>query len=177
MGLEISIELRREGRDPIQIGYVCGRDEATLYVANLCDNEVKEGDEEAIPTILLPIVHPHAETEANARKTAHEILDELSGYAAADELEVQKAELELKSLLETRKNCVTFEAYHGFADAIDGTRDWLRNNKYSRAASLRDDLARAIAKADSIAMAESTLREAGWGSLQEPIDLAIIASY
>ena len=135
MGREIYCEIRKKGYDPespnplwcsvnMNEDFVCGRDDATNFIAMLASDDEK--DDWAIPIGRDP-------------KQRLYILKELRAYAKKDEREVDKAKREKRDLLAARRCATKFEDFASFSAAIEETEQWLEENEsWSRAQALID---------------------------------------
>ena len=145
MGREIIVQIRDRSRNfqVMDEDYVCGRDDATTYIANLVYAKretlpnVNEDDLEGIElnnrySLIFDI---------NDKEQFHElsnICNNLKEYADKDNAEINKAKETLADLKIARRNCSIYEEFEKFSDAIDTTEEWLENEDYSRAGSLLD---------------------------------------
>ena len=102
--------------------WVCGRDNATTYIASLVDR-----DEEVEDGCCVDI------TRENAFESARESLME---YYDQDKREIDKAKRELNDLLTARRNARDYKEFCSFGQAIEDTEDWLASEDFSRAGSL-----------------------------------------
>lgn len=137
MGREIIFEVRDtgkpvfpEGNEPLS---VCGRDNATTYMAQLIlDSDTN--DEE----ILYLTCNEYAFYE--------EIKDRLREYLKEDQHEIQKAKDALEDLREARRHTATLKDFEDFSNAMDGTEDWIKENNWSRAGDMIEYLDKCYSK-------------------------------
>ncbi len=107
--------------------YVCGRDDATNFMANYISNHEYEEDS--------------WEILIEAYSSAYNyILEELQEYYEKDKYEIDKAKETLSDLREARKHCAVYNEFVKFSEAMDDTHDWIQHNDWSRAGLLRDYL-------------------------------------
>lgn len=130
MGREIIFEVHDNKQcvwpDPNNIEdalYVCGRDDATSYVASLCQNNEE--------TLYL---------SCNDYQTYLKIKENLQEYYDKDMFEIQKANITMEDLREARRNCNVYDEFVKFSQAMDDTQDWIDNNNWSRAKNMLDCL-------------------------------------
>ena len=129
MGREIIIQAkstnkRTKKEEIIFDDFVCGRDDATDFLANYIFNRADDKEE---PQVIFNI--DNKEDVASLK----DIRKELQHYAEEDNAEIQKA-IDCKSdLRAARRNCSTYEDFCKFSDAIDDTDNWLKSESFSRA--------------------------------------------
>lgn len=110
---------------PLEL-WVCGRDDATGYVASLAYNVSDEVDEDDdYYQCLVPY---------DGSKDG--IYAEIQDYAKADRAEIDKAKEALADLKIARRNARNFEEWNSFSEPIETTEEWIKDNDYSRAESL-----------------------------------------
>ena len=126
MGREIYCEIRKKGGgDTVWNSandadlFVCGRDDATGYIASIADGEDNEIWVSSTDDML-------------------KIIDNLTGYRESDFNEVRKAKETLSDLKCARRNTTNVKDFSGFSEMIEETEDWIKWNSYSRAAALVD---------------------------------------
>lgn len=140
MGREIIFEVHDNKQcvwpDPNNINdalYVCGRDDATTYMAQLIlDSDTK--DEE----ILYLTCNEYAFYE--------EIKNRLREYLKKDQHEIQKAKDTLEDLREARRHTATLKDFEEFSDAMDGTEEWIKENDWSSAGDMIEYLDKCYSK-------------------------------
>ena len=139
MGREISISLRKDNK-VVYEDYVCGRDNATGYIANLIDMKVSMSNEnkndlsdEEIEK-LYSLVYSSKLNDSD--KITKEILEPLQKYKDEDYKEINKAKNELSALDEARRNCGIYEEFMKFTEAMVQVQNWLDEEDYSRAGIL-----------------------------------------
>lgn len=130
MGREIIFEVHANKEciwpDPNNIDealYVCGRDDATEYMARICcDADEDDG-------ILY--------LSCNDYKKYLKIKEELQEYLDKDNKEIQKAKDTLEDLREARRHTTTLNDFQDFSEAMDNTQHWLdEEGGWSRAGSM-----------------------------------------
>lgn len=148
MGREIIVQARafNKKKSTYEIvfeQYVCGRDDATEYVANLCCNawrNVEEPEEydshDSSPdwTSYSSLVFD-IDVDADRSKLS-DIITNLDEYGLKDKKEIQKAKDELNDLLIARRNARNLDEFVSFGDEIERVRDWIDNEDFSRAGNL-----------------------------------------
>ena len=139
MSLEISV--RAESGDKVLYeDFLCGRDNATLFLAHMVEAAHEDDDEpdwEAVDDEVLDSCSLiYNVDDAEDMRKLEWVLSELRGYAEADMREVRKAEEELEDLRAARRNARTIENFCGFSDDLERTRDWLEHESFSRASAL-----------------------------------------
>ncbi len=145
MGREIIVQIRDRSRNfqVMDEDYVCGRNDATNYIANLVyakRENLPEADEDNLEGIDLSDRYSLI-FDLSDREQFHELSDicnRLKEYADKDYAEIDKAKETLADLKIARRNCRIYEEFEKFSDAIDTTQEWLENEDYSRAGSLLD---------------------------------------
>ena len=147
MGREIIVEARvvdNKTKSPRTIweDYVCGRDDATGYIAMVINNKVQNGSE--------PEPDDNASEEewseyysvsfdfysASDMIALNDVIDNLQGYADTDNNEIQKAKDELDDLRAARRNATNIEDFCSFGEEIERVRNWIETEDYSRAEML-----------------------------------------
>ena len=130
MGREIIFEVQVDGKtywpdpnnmeDPL---FVCGRDDATTYLAQGIINA--SDDEEPVLFLTCDDYDRYLYIKHN-----------LQEYYDKDLKEIQKAKDALEDLREARRHCGVYDEFVKFSQAMDDTQDWIEENDYSRAGSL-----------------------------------------
>lgn len=143
MGREIIFEVRKNDKvfwpdDSEETLFVCGRDIATSYIAQLIYNQIDE------------------KLDANKNLTTDDLQDDdyvlfltcndypkylgikrdLQEYYDRDMKEIQKAKDTLEDLREARRHTATLKDFEDFSNSMDETESWIENNDYSRAGDL-----------------------------------------
>lgn len=127
MGREIYCQIRSPGKtweEPIWDSaaaisqFVCGRDDATGYIASL-------GGEEG-------------EIDISKRSERDNIRGILNDYAERDKSEIEKAKNLLRDLRYARRNARNYGEFDSFSDAIEATEEWIESEGWSRAQALLD---------------------------------------
>lgn len=125
MGREIYVEIRNTRTNEKQdIGYVCGRTDATNRVATLVDY-----DEKVLKT----------DTEVQ------EVIENLSEFKESDNSEFARVIELTEDLRAARRNCTTFEEFRKFTEELDSAREWMSDFE-SDAGNIIDDLLQAKVK-------------------------------
>ena len=138
MGREMIFEVRKNNQpiwpDPNNIDaalYVCGRDDATTFLASYVNNCVDDdSDDDETPTLLL---------RARDEKLTY-IKERLKEYKEKDYAEIQKAKDTLEDLRAARRNSATMKDFADFSDAMAETEQWLAAEDWSRAGSMLEYL-------------------------------------
>ena len=94
--------------------FVCGRDDATTYLASLADPE----------SCLIDITD---------EKTFKSIKTQLEKYRDKDDRELNRADRELEDLSIARRNARNYEEFCSFAKGFEAVERWIEENQYSRA--------------------------------------------
>lgn len=145
MGREIIFEVRDKGKavwpDPNNIDealYVCGRDDATEYMARLVQNKINDIlDSNSEMTVdNLPDEAYSVLLSANDYNRYLKIKENLKEYYDKDMFEINKAKETLSDLREARRHCTTYDEFVKFSEAMDDTHDWIEDNDWSRAGHL-----------------------------------------
>ena len=146
MGRELIVQVRDRQTKAVQYeDYVCGRDDATNYIAQLVYNRrdtLPEIDEDTLEGTELSDRYSlifNVDNEDDSKELAN-IRCNLKEYADRDNAEIQKAKDALEDLKVARRNCNIYEEFEKFSDAIDRTQEWLETEDYSRAGSLLEYL-------------------------------------
>ena len=146
MGRELIVQVRDRQTKKVQYeDYICGRDDATNYIAQLVYNRratLPEINEDSLGGTALSDRYSlifNINNGAEMKELAN-ICSNLKEYADRDNAEIQKAKDTLEDLRAARRNCGIYEEFEKFSDAIDTTQQWLENEDYSRAGSLLDYL-------------------------------------
>lgn len=146
MGRELIVQVRDKETKKVQYeDYICGRDDATNYMAQLVYNRrdtLPEIDEDNLEGTDLSDRYSlifNVDNE-NEMKELAGICSNLKEYADRDNAEIQKAKDSLEDLRAARRNCALYEEFVKFSNAIDSVYEWLETEDYSRAGSLLDYL-------------------------------------
>ena len=118
--------------------FVCGRDDATTYIAQLvCDqiNEKLKADKNLTTDDLQDSDYAILLT-CNDYNKYLEIKRNLKEYYYKDMKEIQKAKDTLEDLKEARRHTTTIKDFEDFTASMEETEDWIERNDYSRAGSL-----------------------------------------
>lgn len=138
MSREIIIQARLN-KEVIYEDYVCGRDSTTNYMANLvikyCQGHNTDDCELALNWGWGSTDYEH--------QTLAQIKERLSEYELQDKKEIDKTKSYAQDLRLARRNAQTVEAFDQFTKRIDDTEQWIEDNDFSRAASLKDMLTKA----------------------------------
>lgn len=139
MGREIIVSLRKD-KKVVYEDYVCGRDGATNYIAQLVYNKVNEfkGDidtlsDEETDKLYSLIYKLNLENE---NLISSQIIEPLQEYKDEDYKEINKAKNELSALDEARRHCGVYDEFVKFTNAMEQVQEWLDSEDYSRAGSL-----------------------------------------
>ena len=129
MGREIIFEVHDNNKciwpNPNNIDdalFVCGRDDATEYMARVCYNA---DEDEGI--LYLGV---------NDYDRYLSIKKELQEYYDRDMAEVQKAKDTLEDLREARRHTTTLKNFKDFSEVMEETQKWIDDNDWSRAGSM-----------------------------------------
>ena len=145
MGREIIFEVQVDGKsywpDPNDINaalYVCGRDSATTYIAQLVYNQIDEklDANKNLTTDDLQGSDYAILLTCNDYDKYLQIKNDLQEYYDKDMKEIQKAKDTLEDLREARRHTTTVKDFEEFSNAMEGTESWIEDNDYSRAGSL-----------------------------------------
>lgn len=131
MGREIIIEAKK-GRKELYSDYVCGRDSATSYIANLVYNSPNKKVRETGTLTFYP-----------GDKKLNDIQFKIQEYADKDNFEIEKAKATIDDLKIARRNSRTAKDFTDFSEMIDNTYEWLEQEDFSRAQSILDMLTKA----------------------------------
>ena len=131
MGREIIIEAKK-GRKELYSDYVCGRDSATSYIANLVYNSPNKKVRETGTLTFYP-----------GDKKLNDIQFKIQEYANKDNFEIEKAKATIDDLKIARRNSHTVKDFTEFSELIDNTYEWLEEEGSSTAQSILDMLAKA----------------------------------
>jgi len=143
MGREIIVSLKRDNRVAYE-DFVCGRDNATNYIAQLVYNKVNEfkGDKDTLSdeeiTKLYSLIYKL--DLKNSDLISSQIINPLQEYKDEDYKEINKAKNELSALDEARRHCYVYDEYMKFTNAMEQVQEWLDEEDYSRAGSLLEIL-------------------------------------
>lgn len=169
MSREIIFEVRKDDTtvwpysDTLDSLYVCGRDDATAYLAQLILDDNTEDNED--DTLLL----------SYNDKRLDMIKEILTEYYHADLREISKARETLEALKEARKYS-SYEDFFKFTESIEETQQWLNNNNYSRAESLIECLDKCIKKVNQFINVEADFDDEIKEKCAEHYKIAIILS-
>ena len=145
MGREIIFEVRENNKpiwpDPNDIDaslFVCGRDDATTYIAQLIYNQIDEklATDKNLTTDDLEDSDYVILLTCNDYNKYLQIKNNLQEYYNKDMKEIQKAKDALEDLREARRHTTTLEEFKNFSNVMDETENWIENNDWSRAGSL-----------------------------------------
>lgn len=149
MGREIIFEVRENNKpiwpNPDSIDatlFVCGRDDATNYIAQLIYNQIDEkldANENLTRDDLQDSDYTILLTSNDYNKYL-KIKNNLQEYYDKDMKEIQKAKDTLEDLREARRHTATIKDFEDFSDVMDETESWIEDNDYSRAGSMIDYL-------------------------------------
>ena len=133
MGREIYTEIRdkdgkavwnsAEGLD----SWVCGRDDATGYIAGLVYAKVNGEEEDSDYSI-----------DITNKAGCEGITSSLKDLLERDMREIGKARTELNDLYSARRNARNYEEFASFGERITEVDSWIQENDYSSAGSLLD---------------------------------------
>lgn len=138
MGREIEIQLRDSKDKILYSDYLCGRDPATTFIANLVSARYygKEGSEASPEEDDCGMFVSYNLRNKEDLKKVEEIKAELRSYAESD----LKEKINLKSTLAdakaARRNCLTINAFIDFNDYIKAVQEDLDYWEISRAEQL-----------------------------------------
>ena len=127
MGREIFCQIREAGKSYNEAlwdsadmldQFVCGRDDATSYIA------IQGGKE--------------GEVDISAFADREKIRAQLKEYAARDKREIDKAKDTLRDLKAARRNARNYDEFSSFNDVVEGTEEWIEHESWSRAQMLID---------------------------------------
>lgn len=128
MGREIIIQARHNDK-VIYEDFVCGRDDATSYIATLVSDYCEKNK---LDTCEISY-------NANSSKDLdelHKVREILEDYAKKDKREIDKARTCLEDLSWARRNASTLNDFDEFSERYEQVEQWLEKNDYSRADSL-----------------------------------------
>lgn len=155
MGREIIFEVRDKEKciwpNPDKIDeslYVCGRDDATDYIAQLVHNKI-DGILESNKKITIDNLPEDSYTILLTCKDYDKYLQiqsELESYYKADQFEIDKAKEALTDLREARRHCCIYDEFIKFSEAMDDTYNWIKNNDSSRAGDMKKYLNKCYCK-------------------------------
>lgn len=128
MGREIIIQARYND-NVIYEDYVCGRDDATSYIANLVCNYCKEHNLDTNEITY----DCSSDTQTN---NLEGVKKQLQGYLDKDTLEINKARSCLEDLKCARRNTTTVKNFDEFTERCEEVEQWIEDNDWSRAGSL-----------------------------------------
>ena len=124
MGREIVIEAKK-GRKELYSDYVCGRDSATSYIADLVYNSPNK---KVCETGTLTFYY--------GDKKLRDIKSKIQEYADKDNFEIEKAKSTIEDLKIARRNSHTVKDFTEFSELIDNTYEWLEEEGSSIAQSI-----------------------------------------
>lgn len=143
MGREIIVQIRDRSRNfkVMDEDYVCGRDDATSYIAQLVYNmrdDLPDIDEDSLEgrelsdrySLIFDI------SDKEQYRELSNICNRLKEYSDKDYVEINRVKDLLEDLRIARRNCSVYEEFAKFSDAMDEAQNWLDNEDYSRAGSL-----------------------------------------
>lgn len=145
MGREIIFEVREDDKtiwpEPGHDLFVCGRDDATSYIAQLVINKVNDilDSNEAMTVDNLPDDAYTLFLTCNDYNKYLGIKKQLQEYYGKDLIEIQKAKDTLEDLREARRHA-THEDFFKFSDSMEATQEWIEDNNWSRARNMIDYL-------------------------------------
>lgn len=144
MGREIVFEVREDNvpiwPDPNDIDvamFVCGRDDATGYIAQLVRDQIDDildSDEEMtvdnLPddAYVLFLTCKDYEKYLDIKRQLHDFLDK-------DNKEVQKAKDTIEDLREARRHS-SYDDFFQFSESIEKVQAWIDDNSWSRAGTM-----------------------------------------
>lgn len=144
MGRELIVQLRKD-KEILFDDYVCGRDDATNYIAQLIYDKQKDrkepedSDEEAIQfyySLQFKLCTDY--------KLLSSLRETLADYAAKDNEEISKANETLCDLRIARRNTHTLKDFNDFTEAIQTAQMWIDEDSFSRAQILLDLIDKAV---------------------------------
>lgn len=133
MGREIYTEIRdKDGKAVWNSAeglnsWVCGRDDATGYIAGLVYAKVNGGEEDSDYSI-----------DITNKAGCEGITSSLKDLLERDMREIGKARTELNDLYSARRNARNYEEFASFGGRITEVDSWIQENDYSSAGSLLD---------------------------------------
>lgn len=128
MGREIIIEgyYDKQLLDLKDDMFVCGRDDATTFIANYVVNNHKREDDTFVD--LYPFKNSdYAEIQY--------IIQSLKEYADKDNREIEKAQRYISQILEAQKHA-NYKDFIEFEELLDEVETWIEKNKFSTAENL-----------------------------------------
>lgn len=149
MGREIIVSLRKNKKIEYSDS-VCGRDDATTYIAQLVYgkvNEFKGNVDELSADEIDELYSLVFKLSDRSNQLINKICNELKYYKDLDYKEINKAKNELEALDDARRHCSVYDEFVKFTNAMEQVQEWLDNEDYSRAGMLLD----MITKCDSLA--------------------------
>lgn len=139
MGRELIVQVRdKQTKNVKWENYVCGRDDATNYIAQLVYNrrdslpEIEEDNLEGTDLSDRYSLIFDIDNEADMRELVN-IRDNLKDYADRDKSEIQKAKDTLEDLRAARRNCALYDEFVKFSREMDRVYEWLSDEDFSRA--------------------------------------------
>lgn len=156
MGREILIKLKKVDKSGSRIDcedFVCGRDDATNYIAqqvynkreNLPDVDEDNLEGEALSDRYSLIYNLNDSKDWLALSDLCNVIAE---YAYRDSLEIRKAKDALEDLREARRHCSVYDEFMKFSEAMDNTQQWIDDEGFSRAAKINSVISTYREKAD-----------------------------
>ena len=168
MGREIIVQIRDRSRNfqVMDEDYVCGRDDATNYIANLVydrRSNLPDIDEDKLEGIELSdrysLIFDISDREQFCELS--NICNRIKENKDKDYIVINKVKDRLEDLRICRRNCNTYLEFENFTDAMEEAEDWLENEDYSRAGSLLDMLTDCRRMIENKNTPESTLPSNG----------------
>ena len=147
MGREIIFEVRENDKTiwPLKGDdmYVCGRDDATTYVAQLIYDQIEKilDANKNLTTDDLQDSDYEILLTCNDYDKYLQIKNNLQEYLDKDMKEIQKAKDTLEDLREARRHA-NYEDFFKFSESMDTTEEWIEDNGWSRAGDMIDYLDR-----------------------------------
>lgn len=125
MGREIIVQARHNDK-VIYDDFVCGRDDATGYIASLVSDYCEKNN---LDTCEISY-------NVNSSKDMEDLFkvrESLEEYAKKDRREIDKAKTCLEDLGCARRNARTLNDFDEFSERYEETEQWIEENDYSRA--------------------------------------------
>lgn len=136
MGREIIFEVRENNKciypkDIHNSLYVCGRDDATQFIASyVCDHlpdEFNEDTDESV--VLLRYDSPDLSW----------IKERLQDFLDIDNKEILKAKIAFEDMREARRHA-NYEDFFRFSESMEKTQSWIDEEEWSRAGAMLENL-------------------------------------